>query len=209
MKRNAPLISVLAGTAILAANAADLRRCFAAADVQAAATAPGKPPSLDLVLKPHATGGADSYLGVRMTLVDPNVAAGQTLVRMPLKIVGIPTARYDGDAIAAVDARGVIPLTSQEEPPTPQGVYRDWTLSRATVGTVVLRYQAPPRRVTAATNNGPLFDLREEAGGFAGAGIGFLALPTKPGPYHIRLKWDLSGAPPGSRGEWSLGDGDV
>jgi hypothetical protein len=144
-----------------------------------------------------------------MTLVDPDVAAGQTLVRMPLKIVGIPTARYDGDSIAAVDAQGAITLRTEEEPPTPQGVYRDWKVSRATVGNVVLTYQAPPRRVTAATNNGPLFDLREEAGGFAGAGIGFLALPTKQGPYHIRLKWDLSDAPTGSRGEWSLGDGDV
>jgi hypothetical protein len=173
-----------------------------------AAETQGKP-ALDLVLKPHATGGVDSYLGVRMTLVSPNLAAGATLVRMPLKIVGIPTARYDGDAIAASDAKGPLTLTQSEEPPTPQGVYRDWKATRATAGDVVLVYRAPPRHVTEATNNGPLFDLREEAGGFIGAGIGFLALPTHEGPYHIRLHWDLGDAPAGSRGVWSLGDGDV
>jgi hypothetical protein len=166
-------------------------------------------PELDLVLRPHATGGRESYIGVRETLVRPGLASGATLVRMPLTIVGIPTARYDGNAITASDARGALALTTAEEPPTPQGIYRDWKVPRATVGDVLLTYRAPPRLVTAATNNGPLFDLREEAGGFAGAGIGFLALPARQGPYRIRLTWDLRDEPAGSRGEWSLGDGDV
>jgi hypothetical protein len=174
-----------------------------------AKTAAHRLSQLDLVLRPHATGGLDSYIAVRERLAAPGVAAGATLVRMPLRIVGIPTARYDGNAIAASDARGALALTTTEEPPTPQGVYRDWHVARATVGDVVLSYHATPRRVTAATNNGPLFDLREESGGFAGAGISFLVLPARPGPYQIRLKWDLTDAPAGSRGEWSLGDGNV
>jgi hypothetical protein len=175
-----------------------------------AAEPPGAPPpGIKVVLRPHATGGSDSYVGVQMTLLRPDVAAGQILVHMPLKIVGIPTARYDGDAISAADAQGPLRLTAEDEPPTPQWIYRDWKIARATVGDVVLTYHAPPRQVTAATNNGPLFDLREEAGGFAGAGIGFLALPTREGPWRIHLKWDLSDAPAGSRGESSLGDGEV
>lgn len=168
-----------------------------------------RPPELDLVMTPHATGQADSYLEVRMRLAAPRLAAGAILVHLPLRIVGIPTARYDGNALAATDDRGSLPLTAEEEPAAPQWLYRHWKVQRATVGDVILTYHAPPRPVTAATNNGPLFDLREEAGGFAGAGIGFLALPVKEGPFHVRLKWDLSQAPAGSRGEWSLGDGDV
>ena len=70
---------------------------------------------------------------------------------------------------------GPIPLTEADEPPTPQGVYHRWSVGRATEGDVVVSWKAPPRRVTAATNNGPLFDLREEAGGFAGSGNGFFA----------------------------------
>lgn len=175
-----------------------------------AAEPPGAPlPSLEVVLRPRASGSGDSHIDVRMTLRHPQIAAGQTLVHMPLKIVGIPTARYDGNALQASDEQGALPLAIEDEPPTPQWIYRDWKISRPTVGDVVLTYHAPSRHVTAATNNGPLFDLREEAGGFAGAGIGFLALPTKEGPWRISLKWDLSDAPAGSRAEWSLGDGDV
>jgi predicted metalloprotease with PDZ domain len=182
-----------------------------------AATPPAKPPAsarpptprLELVLKPHALTGSSGYLAVRMTLICPSLGAHATLLRMPLKIVGIPTARYDGDAITAADARGALPLVSEEEPPTPQWVNRHWNVTRATLGNVVITYRAPPRTVTAATNNGPLFDLREEAGGFMGAGVGFLALPVREGVYHVRLTWDLSESSPGSRGVWSLGAGNV
>lgn len=166
-------------------------------------------PRLDLVMRPHATGDQNSYIAVRMTLDRPNVAAGEQLIHIPLKIVGIPTARYDGNAITARDDSGPLELIAEDEPPTPQWIYRHWKVSRATVGDVVVTYKAPPRQVSAATNNGPLFDLREEAGGFAGAGVGFLALPVKDGPYQVNLRWDLAEAPSGSRGEWSLGDGDT
>ncbi|WP_337187083.1 hypothetical protein [Phenylobacterium sp.] len=168
-----------------------------------------EPPWLDLVMTPKATGGGDSRLAVRMTLEAPGLKAGEGLVRLPLSLVGIPSARYDGQALTARDARGPLALFQSEEPPTPQGVYRRWSVGRATVGDVTVSFDAPPRRVTAATNNGPLFDLREDAGGFIGAGVTFLATPVKPGPWRVRLKWDLSAAPPGSRGVWSMGEGDV
>ena len=168
-----------------------------------------QPPSLELVMTPHSTGGEDSYLGVAMMLEAPQLAAGDGLVRLPLVLVGIPSARYDGDALTARDDNGPLALTQTEEPPTPQGVYRRWSVTRATNGDVVVTYKAPPRRVTAATNNGPLFDLREEAGGFAGAGVGFIATPVAPGPYSVRLTWDLSDAPRDSFGVWSLGEGEV
>jgi hypothetical protein len=178
------------------------------AQVSYAQSPPAPLPSLALTMTPHASEGDDSHLGVLMTLSDPKVKPGEPLLRMPLKIVGIPTARYDGDLIKAADAAGPLPLVAEDEAPTPQWINRHWNVTRATVGDVTVSYQAPPRRVTAATNNGPLFDLRQEAGGFIGAGVGFLALPAAKGPFHVRLKWDLSGAP-GSRGVWSLGEGEV
>lgn len=166
-------------------------------------------PRLDLVMKPHATGNENSYIAVRMTLESPQAATGETLIHIPLKIVGIPTARYDGNAITAQDDSGPLELSAEDEPPTPQWVYRHWKVTRATVGDVIITYKAPPRQVSANTNNGPLFDLREEAGGFAGAGVGFLVLPVKEGPYQVHLTWDLADAPAGSRGEWSLADGNT
>lgn len=167
------------------------------------------PPKLDVVLTPHATGGPDSHMAVKMTMQAPKLAAGAGLVRVPLRLVGIPRPDWGKDNLTARDDAGPIPLTETDEPPTPQGVYHRWSVARATQGDVVVSWKAPPRRVTAATNNGPLFDLREEAGGFAGSGNGFFAAPVVSGPWKVRLQWDLSAAPPGSRGVWSLGEGTV
>jgi len=185
---------------------------LAAAAFAALATAPAfaaEPPKLDIVLSPHAAGGPDSYMGVKMTVQAPALKAGDPLVRLPLKLVGIPTPAWPEGGLQAKDDQGPIPLTTAEEPPTPQGVYRRWLVGRATVGDVVVSYKAPPRKVTATTNNGPLFDLREENGGFAGSGNGFFAAPVAPGPWKAHLSWDLSDLAPGSRGVWSLGEGTV
>ncbi|WP_374469969.1 PDZ domain-containing protein [Phenylobacterium sp.] len=171
-----------------------------------AAAAAAAPAPLELVLTPKPQQGR---LAVRMTLAAPDLAPGAGLVRLPLTLVGIPSARYDGDALQARDDLGGLPLVQAEEPPTPQGVYRRWSVTRPTKGDVVVTYEAPPRAVTAATNNGPLFDLRQEAGGFAGAGVGFLATPVADGPWKVRLRWDLSASPPGSRGAWTYGEGPV
>lgn len=172
--------------------------------VPAAAQSP--PRKLELTLTPRP---ADQVLAVRMVLQRPDFKAGEGLVHLPLTLVGIPTARYDGGALTARDEQGAVPLTQSEEPPTPQGTYRRWSVGRATVGDVIISFDAPPRHVTAATNNGPLFDLREEAGAFLGAGVGFLATPGRPGPWRVHLDWDLSRSPAGSRGVWSYGDGTV
>ena len=188
--------------------AALLGAAFVALAVARVATA-AEAPRLDIVLTPHATGDDKSHLGVKMTMQAPALKAGDPLLRLPIRLVGIPAPTWPDDGVQARDDQGPIPLTKAEEPATPQGVYRRWLVGRATVGDVVVSYQAPPRKVTAATNNGPLFDLREENGGFAGSGNGFLAAPVAPGPWKVRLSWDLSQAPAGSRGVWSLGEGTV
>jgi hypothetical protein len=167
------------------------------------------PPTLQLELKPHATDGTFDYLDGRMTIESPNVAAGETLVKMPVVVVSIPTARYDGDALKARDAAGELPLTIKDEPPTPTSTDRRWLVTRATQGDVVITFRAPPREITPTTRNGPLFDLRANGGGMIGAGITFIPIPDTTFPYQFKLKWDLSEVAPGSRGVWSLGDGDV
>lgn len=167
------------------------------------------PPALKLELKPHATDGAFEYVEGRMTIEAPKIAAGATLVKMPVIVVSIPTARYDGDALKARDDAGDLPLTIKDEPPTPTSTDRRWLASRATQGDVVLTFRAPPRQITLTTRNGPLFDLRANGGGMTGAGITFIPIPDTTYPYRVSLKWDLSGVAPGSRGVWSLGEGDV
>ncbi|MDE1150648.1 MAG: hypothetical protein PW843_29205 [Azospirillaceae bacterium] len=173
-----------------------------------ARAADGPPPALDLVLTPHATNGTADRMDVQLHLAAPAVAAGQALLRMPTYIVSTPTAGYDASALVARDDKGPLPLTAVDEKPTPTGNYRDYNVDRPTVGDVIVRYATPPRAVDVSTRNGPLFDLRRQEGGMMGAGVYFLALPPGEQPYRISLKWNLADMPQGSRGVWSLGEGD-
>lgn len=165
-------------------------------------------PRLDVVLKPHATAGSIDRIDVRMQIANFALKAGKTLLRMPVTIVSTPTAAYDASSITVRDARGPIKLTQVEEPPTSTGVYRHWDVDRDTVGDVDINYGTPPRPVSAGTRNGPLFDLRAQGGGLLGAGVYFFATPPGDQPYSISLKWDVSEAPPGTRGIWSFGENE-
>jgi hypothetical protein len=166
-------------------------------------------PELRLELKPHMTGGSVDYIDVSLAIDGPTAKAGATLLRMPLIVASIPTPRYDGEAIQARDDSGGLPLTQKDEPPTSSGTYRQWLVSRQTMGNVVVTFRAPMRAVGPTTRPGPLFDLRAESGGLNGAGIAFLPLPISETSYLINVHWDLSSMPQGARGVWSMGAGDA
>jgi hypothetical protein len=170
---------------------------------------PPQPPQLHLTLHPVAEQGAVARVEVKLELQAPRLAAGAALLRMPLTIVGIPTAAYTASEIVARDARGVLALRTEDEPARPEGVYRRYLVDRATEGDVLVRYAAHPRVVGPSTNNGPLFDMRAEGAGFEGGGMTFLALPPTETPYRFSLDWNLADMPKGSRGVWSLGEGSV
>ncbi len=165
-------------------------------------------PALDLQLTPHTANGAVDGVDVQVRVQEPKVEAGKMLLRMPVFVASTPTAAYPAEAIQASDAAGPLKLTAFDEAPTPTGTYRQYQVERATVGDVTLRYTGKPREVNAQTRNGPLFDLRTQAGGALGAGVYFLALPPEEQPYKISVKWDLSNMPAGARGVWSMGEGE-
>lgn len=176
---------------------------------QAAPAQDGPPPTLHMTLRPVSEADAVARVEVRLDIQAPGLAAGDALLRIPLTIVGIPTQAYDASAIQARDARGPLELRSEEEAPRPEGIYRRYLATRATEGDVTVAYAARPRVVGPTTNNGPLFDMRAEAGGFESAGISFLALPVREGPFRVTLDWDLAAMPAGASGVWSLGEGHV
>lgn len=74
-----------------------------------------------------------------MTIEAPKLAANTTLVKMPVLVVSIPTARYDRDGLKARDDAGELTLTIKDEPPTPTSTDRRWLTSRATQGDVSIR----------------------------------------------------------------------
>jgi hypothetical protein len=172
------------------------------------AAAPAKLPTLDLTLAPHSAAGTVDRVDLTLRIERPDVAAGATLVQSPLVIVGIPGTRFDGDALRAEDARGPLKLVVQDQPPTPTQTLRQWRVDRPTVGDVVVHARALPRKVDATTRNGPLFDLRAEAAGMHGAGMTFVPVPDSTAKHRVRVRWDLSRMPAGSRGVWSLGEKD-
>lgn len=163
--------------------------------------------SLGLVLKPHQSNGAVDFIDGTLTLSGPDVPQGATLVKMPLVVASIPTARYDGAALQATDAKGDLSLSQKDDAPTPYGIDREWLVSRATSGAVSVRFRALPRQVDANTRPGPLFDLRAEGGGLFGGGLTFLPLPSAKEKYRIRIHWDLAGLPPSFTAVSCYGDG--
>lgn len=168
-----------------------------------------EPPTLALTLTPRLLDEAQAGIGVRYVVSAPDIAAGQTLFRLPSVIVGIPGAPLTAERFAVTDAAGALALQQEDEAPTPMGAYRRWTAARATVGDLAVSYFAPVRFVDTSTINGPFYDLRSEAGGVCGVGVTFLALPDAPGAYDVTIQWDLSHAPAGARGVCSWGEGPV
>jgi hypothetical protein len=163
------------------------------------------PARLEVRFAPNVDPAGTAGMAVELQIPAPRLEAGKPLLRMPLILVSVPTAAYPASAIEAADTAGRLELTVQDEAPGPSGTYRNYVANRATQGPVTVRYRAVPREVSAATRNGPLFDLRREGDGLMGSGVYFMALPPDPAPINIRLSWDL---PSGFRGVSSRGEGE-
>ena len=168
-----------------------------------------EPAALNVLLTPQVQEGKVSRIDVQLKLESPKLEAGKVLLRAPIVLVGTPMAGYGEGSIVARDDNGELPLKLEDEGASPTGKYRRWLTTRATAGDVTVSYGTAPRQVNAETRNGPLFDLRSEAGGVIGSGNYFYALPDGKQPYRVSLKWDLSKAPKSWRGIWSLGEGEA
>ncbi|MCC5980155.1 MAG: hypothetical protein JJU26_00385 [Oceanicaulis sp.] len=165
------------------------------------------PPSLGVTLAPQWDGEEVIALGVSMLITAPELDEGEALLRIPLMLVGTPTAALAADEFEAHDDFGALVLTAQDEDPDASGIYRRYLVGRPTAGDVRVSYAAPPREVDAQTRGGPLFDMRRQENGLIGAGVYFFAVPPGNAPWTITLDWDLSAMPEGARGVWSLGEG--
>lgn len=192
---------------LAAISAATLAACAFGFPSAAAAQQPPALPKLDIVLTPQQHDGNVGAVDVRLRIGNPRLAAGKELLKMATYMVSIDVPAYAPEAIDASDDAGKLTLTTVDGPPDPSMVFRQYRVDRATVGNVTVRYTGKPRHVDATTRNGPLYDLRAEAGGLLGAGMYFLALPADEQTHQVTLDWDLSHAPAGTRGVWSLGEG--
>ncbi|MEH0582669.1 hypothetical protein QA942_00590 [Streptomyces sp. B21-106] len=136
-------------------------------------------PSIEITLTPEVADGAATGIRVSFELRGLVLTEEDTLCRLPQILVGVAGAAVTDDGVTATDDAGTIPLGHAVDDPTPTWTFRRWKPRRTTQGTVRVEYFAPVRVVTAATTNGPLYDLRAEGPGVSAAGVSFLALPDR------------------------------
>ena len=166
-------------------------------------------PVLEVELEPAAAGGVVTGVAVTERAPALDIAAGQPLASLPIVATNIPGALADPKTLQASDADGVLPLTIDDDPPDPSNFKQErrWRVGRTTHGPVTIRYVATPRTITPTTRAGPLIDVRTEGAGVYGSARTLLALPTSGWPMTVRLRWNLSHLPKGSRAISSLGEG--
>lgn len=166
-------------------------------------------PSIEITLAPEVADGVATGIRVSFELRGLVLTEEDTLCRLPQILVGVAGAAVTDDGVTATDDAGTIPLGHAVDDPTPTWTFRRWRPQRTTQGTVRVEYFAPVRVVTAATTNGPLYDLRAEGPGVSAAGVSFLALPDREEELTAQVAWDLSHLPAGARGVSSHGEGTV
>jgi hypothetical protein len=165
---------------------------------------------IDLRITPRSSGGMVVGIEIEETVRQGVLPAGAVVLRMPIVITLEPGALADPRTLTVRDDRGLVPLSIADDPPDPSNFHQDrrWLAQRPTRGSLVIRYTATPRLITATTRAGPLVDVRTEGTGVYGSMITLLALPENSWPRAVSLHWDLHELPSGSRAGTSLGEGD-
>lgn len=162
--------------------------------------------ALEITFSPHLNNVNSYSIDAEMVIPEPQLTDNSSLVTMYLWVAGIPTQRYDGDALQVTDGSGVLPLTTTES--GTEGVLqtRNWITSRRTNGNVTLRFTIHPR-VLNGSEWGPLFDTRTQDGGLLGSMISTVPLPDEASAaYTITQTWDLSDTPADTRVATTFGE---
>jgi len=164
-------------------------------------------PQLFVTLRPWHVDGKIAYMDVTYTIHGVTFGKDDLLAQIHLVVASIPACEFSEAGLSAQDQLGDLPLTVSIGA-GPYGQARQWTCDRPSQGPITLNYRVYPRVVPKDYTSSPYFDLRNEQGGMNGAGVPFMVLlPEK--TFEINLHWDLSQMPPGSRGVWCKGEGDV
>ncbi|KAL2131482.1 hypothetical protein VTI74DRAFT_4970 [Chaetomium olivicolor] len=140
--------------------------------------------------------------------IDFNVKANDTLVVLSLEIAGQPTAEYDDQSLNATDALGDLSLTTSDRIGPHNLQSRFWIASRNAHAPITVTFTAQPRGIQENTKMGPLFDIRENAGGLIGSMWALLPVPAdEKVKFRFTLSWDLSTTPEKTRAVWTWGEG--
>jgi hypothetical protein len=164
------------------------------------ATLAAEPPTplLILVIRP-APPSADAqinYVDVSETIPSPDARKGAPLLTLPLVFNNVESVARKLTNFSITDARGSVPVTTEDDPDNNPAGTRRWLTARPTHGTLQLHYRAPIDNAPQVRGSGPPFGLRTETGAFSGIGRAFIVLPTTSQPYKISLHWELAALAP-------------
>jgi hypothetical protein len=125
---------------------------------------------------------------VSWRLADVAFDEGDPLGKLPLSIAGAPTLQLGGEAVAATDELGLVPLVMNLTEDDDGDQLRTWSVGRATLGPVAVSYLAEPvaQEPPAAT---PPLELRTEGDALSGALKSFVILPLGPEDLTFELRW--------------------
>lgn len=177
---------------------------------QPTAPRPRSDAMLDFLIRPVRPSGQDvSTIQVRVRVGAPSTLRGPFGLRAPLTYASVRGIADGMENLQARDRHGVIPLRRLDDRADRSGFarYRHWVAQRGVEFPVTVTYRF--RLPTDVPVVGPQFDLRAQAGGFSGSGVGFLImLEEGPVPFVSRVHWDLSDLAPGSVATSTFADGD-
>lgn len=161
-------------------------------------------PVISLQLKPNFSSRGEAVnLSVSYTIPKAALAGRDPYLSYTTWYGNFGAHPYTESDIYATDDAGRLPFLFVDESSTRQ----QWRLGRDPVSDLTLRMEASPRKVDIRTPLGPRVDLRLDQGGLQGSGGWFLPQVTQGDVYLHTVEWDLSQAPPGTRGIWSHGEG--
>ncbi|KAJ3012326.1 hypothetical protein HKX48_006335 [Thoreauomyces humboldtii] len=168
---------------------------------------------LDLTITPNfdQVSRAATALHIRLAVQSPDAVPEKAFLWLYNVIGNTPSQRYgdqDND-LEATDDAGSLPLTFRDEE---EGSVRRWYVSRPTVSDVVVAFTATPRMVDRTTPMGPREDLRADTEGLLTAGSTIIPIPVDlegcdKAVYEHTVRWNLEGAPAGTRTVWTFGEG--
>ncbi|MDB5583025.1 MAG: peptidase [Bradyrhizobium sp.] len=163
---------------------------------------------LTIILEPETPGAGQEISGLKVKIRSDieHLAAGDALLRMARVTGNVATAADAVEGISAVDARGPIHLTTQDDR---EGQMRRWIADRAVDGPVTVRYRLSITNSANPRGAAPPYELRSDDAAFSGAARAFLALPDTTIPLKVSLKWNLTALGKGAIGLSSFGVGDV
>lgn len=205
------LVLMAGGFALPAASASVSGSISGSRSGSAAAAGAARLPQLTITLTPAAAApdGNIPYVDVQVVAPDLHVAAGKSLLRLPLVSSNVATLAGSLQHLRVTDSKGELTLATRDDPPSGLMYFRHWYADRAVAGTLTVRYRAPITNALNPRGAAPPLELRTEDGGFSADASTFLVLPDSNSTYRIALRWNFAALGPRAVGLSTLGAGDA